>query len=281
MKSSFVIDETYDLEKSSQYIVSIQLALDGFSFVITDSERNKLIVFHYQPVSMSLPEIDFFNAADDYFKGQVFFQESYKEVRVFFSFPKYTLLPASFFKLESLKKYFEFNHKLGEFEELNYDRLNHGNIYNVFAIPSDLSSIVVNYFNSFKVIHASSIFIDMSINMSKNSDDTNLFVHLHDKYFFIVAVRKNELVFSNCFEYEGTSDFIYFVMNVVEQLKFNPNDIKVYAMGDIYKLSNNLLIMKRYLKNVSLFEAFSEDNFSYGFGDVELHRHSLLFTGAL
>jgi len=281
MKNSFVIDETYDLEKSSQYILSIQLALDGFSFVINDSKRDKLIVFHQQPVSMSLPENDFYNAADDYFQEQVFFQESYKEVRIFFSFPKYTLLPASFFKLDNLKKYFEFNHKLGEFEELNYNKLNHGNIYNVFAIPSDLSSIVVNYFNNFKVQHSASIFIDMALNLSKNSDDTNLFVHLHDRYFYVVAVKKNELIFSNCFEYEGTSDFIYFVMNVVEQLKFNPNDINVYAMGDIYKLSNNLLIMKRYLKNVSLFDAFSDDNFSYGFNDIELYKHPLLFTGAL
>lgn len=280
MSDTFIIDESYDLDKSSEYSLSIQVALDGFSFVINDTQRNKLIVFGNKEVSPTLPERDFLDAVQDFFNEQVFFQERYPSTKIILSLPKFTTIPCVFFNTEQLVNYYDLNVDRGEFEELNYNKLN-SEIYTVFSMHSDLSSIFINSLSNYKFIHSSGLLINKALQKCKNSKDSQIFIEVRKTYFFVAICSYGELVLANSYRFYSLNDFIYFVMNVYEQMKLNPAETVLHLTGNIDKTSNMYFILKRYIKYIEVQESIDLGSVSAGFNEIDIHKFLLLFNEAL
>ena len=136
-----LLDETLDINITRSYHLSIQIDLNGFSFCILDSTRNKYVALNHYSLKKeeeAVPE-----EIREIFGKDEFLNQEYKSVKIIWQSERSTLVPEPLFNKENLNDYFTFNHpkREGE-EEIIYNRIRTVEAYVVFTVPGYLPGLV-------------------------------------------------------------------------------------------------------------------------------------------
>ena len=127
-------------------------------------------------------------------------------------------------------------------------------------------------YNYIKFYHQSSPFIENALIENKNQKfDYKVYIYNYVSFFDIIVITPQKLLFYNSFKYHNENDFIYFLMNVFEQLKLNPALTPVYLMGNISKLSDYYETLKKFITNIKFKKNTNNFNYSYVFNQIPEH----------
>src|SRR5665811_1617082 len=97
------IDETFDIKLASEYHLSIQVGLDGFSFCILDIHRRKYIVFQHIPLIVG--KLQFLSKkVESIFDQDEKLNASYQSVSITYSTNNATLFPKEYSEQANLLK---------------------------------------------------------------------------------------------------------------------------------------------------------------------------------
>ncbi len=276
MKDFTFADETIDLNRSESYKLSIQAALNGFSFSLYDTVRNKYILLKHYDLSdkpsfeQKGEQIESFLSKDKYF------QYPYKQVSALFSNPKSLLIPSPVFDEQSIKKYFEFNHPLEELEEIHYNYLDQIDAYNVFSIPNPITNALKKQFKNIQFLHHSFPLIFYYLNFI-HSDKIHTGLNIYGGFVDILAVEKEKLLYFNSFDYQKNEDILYYVLNVFQQLNLDPSGNDLNVTGSNFQTDSLLKELKQFIKKVDLVKPPREFTYSYLFKKEMTHYFSNLF----
>ncbi len=254
---------------NKNYILSIQISLDGFSFCIVDEERSKLIALE----TYAIQEIDDHEilAKDlaELMDGLDIIKRRFNRVNVLFEGAKAALIPFPIFDENNLDSYLIFNHKLIHGEEILFDKLNTLQAYNVFAIPTCIKDLIKEKFINYKIHHFSSTLIEGLLIKNKNQDLHNqVFVNVRSKYLDVLIIEGPKLVFFNSFRYKTVEDLAYFLIYVLEQQSLNPENIDLIMLGEINKGSKYYEILFKYIRNIEFIERNDFFTYSYALDEV-------------
>jgi hypothetical protein len=97
----------------------------------------------------------------------------------------------------------------------------------------------------------------------------------------VTAIEKGVLTLHNVFKYHSQEDFIYFILSVFEQLKFNPETTPILLSGWITALNTEVAVLKKYIRNVEWEERPVEFGYSYTFSGSAKHTFNRLFQQSL
>ena len=65
----------------------------------------------------------------------------------------------------------------------------------------NINNVLLDVFSDFDYRHTSSILIEKLLDLSKNDDDRQMFVHFEEKSFEIIVVQNRKLLFYNSFDF--------------------------------------------------------------------------------
>ncbi len=254
---------------NKNYILSIQISLDGFSFCIVDEDRNKLIALQ----NYAIQEIDDYSVLtedlDKLLSDLDIIKKRFNRVNVLFEGSKASIIPFPLFDKDASIDYLKFNHKLEHGEEVIYDKLNTLQAYNVFAIPTCIKNWVKDKFINYKISHFSSTLIEGLLVKYKNQELNNqVFVNVRNHYLDIVIIEGSKLSFFNSFRYKTVEDFAYYMIYVLEQQNLNPENIELIMLGEINKASKYYEILYKYIRNIEFIERNDFFSYSYALDDV-------------
>lgn len=254
---------------NKNYILSIQISLDGFSFSIIDEERNKILSLE----TYAIQEIDDYEllAKDlaELLDSLDMLKRRFNRVNVLFEGTKATLIPFPLFNENQLESYLRFNHKLMMDEEVLFDKLNTLQAYNIFAIPSCIKDLIKEKFINYKISHFSSSLIEGLLVKYKNQDIHNqAFVNIRSDYFDVLIIEDSTLVFFNSFRYKTVEDLAYFLIYVLEQQNLNPENVNLIMLGEINKGSKYYEILYKYIRNIEFIERNDFFTYSYALDEV-------------
>jgi len=254
---------------NKNYILSIQISLDGFSFCIVDDERNKLIALE----TYAVQEIDDYEilAKDlgELFNNLDILKRRFNRINVLFEGTKSTLIPFPLFEDAASEHYLKFNHKLEHGEEISFDKLNSLQAYNVFSIPTCIKDLIKSKFINYKINHFSSTLIEGLLIKYKNQDLNNqVFVNIRSNHLDVLIIEGSKLVFFNTFRYKTPEDLAYFLIYVLEQQKLNPENIDLIMLGEIDKNSKYYEILFKYIRNIEFIERNDFFTYSYALDEV-------------
>jgi hypothetical protein len=251
------------------YILSIQISLDGFSFCIVDEERSKLIALE----NYAIQEIDdYVVLAQDL--GELIgnleiIKRRFNRVNVLFEGEKSTIIPFPLFDKNAAEDYLKFNHKLEHDDDVIYDKLNSLQAYNVFAIPLSIRNLIKDKFINYKISHFSSTLIEGLLIKYKNQDLQNqVFVNVRAKYLDILIIDGSKMTFFNSFRYKTVEDFAYYMIYVLEQQNLNPENIELIMLGEINKASKYYEVLYKYIRNIEFIERNDFFSYSYALDEV-------------
>ncbi len=234
--------------------LSLQVTLNGFSFCIIDTLNTKIV---------ALTEIDFSDfpnsskVEDHYWKAfndYAELKEKYDEVVVLHDSNLATFVPTALFDEAFLGSYLQYNTKVFETDFFSFDSLPNYEMNHVFIPFVNINNYLLDQFSTFNYKHVNTILVSKLLELSKNIDEKQVFVHFSKIKFEIVVVHNQKLLLYNSFDFITKEDFIYYLLFSTEQLNLNPEYFRVQLLGLISEDSELFKIAYKFIRNVSLLD---------------------------
>ncbi|MBI9053498.1 MAG: DUF3822 family protein [Bacteroidales bacterium] len=277
MQSFAYIDETLDINLTQSYELSIQLSLNGLSFCLLDTVRNKFIVLKHIQFQAYSAFDDYLDIIEKAIESNDLLNHEYRKVKLVWISNKNTLIPSSLFNIDNLKTYFEFNQKLNDLDEIHYTELKYANAYSVFTIPNQIATIFTRVYSNIIFYNQQTPEIENAL-FRYNSNEFKVLIHVENDFFDLIITQKGKLLLYNNFVYKNEIDMLYYIMYSFEQLKINPESIDLILSGILTKNSKEHLKLKEFIRHIR-FEKHSEENsFSYTFNKIAHHHYTNLFN---
>jgi hypothetical protein len=270
MKDFALFNDTFSISKTNTYHLSILLKPSGISYSIIDTLRRKCVAVKNANFEDLSGSDDYLNKIRDFLDKDTFLSKNYKSTDFVFSSRKSTIIPSELFDKKSLKSYFTFTHQLDEFEEIHFNRLNQVDAVNIFSIPSDLTTLMVNRFPELRFYHQASTFIDNTLHKSETTGYI-LGIMAYKTYFDVAVCNNGKLFLYNNFDFQNEADFVYHISNVYQQLKISDLKTNIFLSGDIDKDSPKYKLLIKYLRNVWFAKIPDNANVKYLFKEVPEH----------
>lgn len=256
--------------------LAIQVTLNGFSFCVFDTLNHSVLM---------VETIDFgtfpkATKVEDYFwKAFIDHKEltkTYDEVVVIHDNNLNTFVPKGLFDEPFSGSYLQYNTKVFETDFFAFDEIANYEMNNVYIPYVNINNYLLDQFESFNYKHASGILVSKLLDVSKNVDEKQVFVHFSTDKFEIVVVQNQKLLLFNSFDYKTKEDFIYYLLFTAEQLNLNPEHFRLQLLGAISEESELFAIAFKYIRNVSLLDV-SELQQHNDFSRAQNLKHFILF----
>ncbi|MBC34729.1 MAG: hypothetical protein CL663_01610 [Bacteroidetes bacterium] len=272
---------SHQSEFKKDYVLSIQIALDGFSFCILDTEKNKhlaLETYRIQEIVNYTLLADELNTIIDRIDV---IKRRFSKVLVLFEGEKSSLVPTPLFEETKLPDYLKFHYKLDTDEEVMSNHLQNLDAYNVFSIPFKIKELIKSKFINTKFCHQSTTLIESLLVKLKNQQSGNtVFINYRESSFDIIYLKNGKMHFYNSFHYRTAEDFVYFIIFTLEQLKLNPETIDLCLLGEIDKSSKYYQLLYKYVRNIRFIERNDFYTYSYVLDNIPSNHFYNLFNAS-
>jgi hypothetical protein len=261
-------DESFDPFDTSNYSLFVQLSETHVSWCILDNEKNKYVVIesfasYLQEVAENIPWI----------------KQPFASVCLMFENNRATLIPALLFDPEQKDSYIDFIHEKDDGAETLYDKLQQLEIVNVYGVPAKLLEAALRIFPGAKIFHHSSALIhSIWLNYKNRINRKKVFLYVRESDFDLIIFDGKQLNYSNSFHFVASTDVIYYVIFVMEQLTLNPEETEVALMGNIEIDSEIYDLLLRYIRHIEFMKRNAAFRFSYIFNEIPAHHFYPLFN---
>ncbi|MBL7966902.1 MAG: DUF3822 family protein [Prolixibacteraceae bacterium] len=269
-------DKSFDLKFASEYHISIQVSLDGFSFCILDVRHNKYVSFKHFPLIVGKPQF-LAKKIEAIFEQEEELNASFKSVSVTYSTNKATLVPKVIDQSDDLFRVAAFTSEISRNEDIQINDLPGFNYQLVYSYPKELMLLLNRKFTDFKICHKS-IPVILSGVSQRNDKKNTVLINFEKKYIRIIVLKGQQITLFNSFFYKNEADFLYYTLNICQSLQIDPEHDEMLIGGYVADDSSYIRLLKKYISNIHFLKPSSD--FSYGilFEKVQKHQFVSLFN---
>ena len=241
-------DGSFEIAKTKNYILSIQVCLDGFSFFIFDTNEKRMVAIKNSPLKISSEDL-LARRLKEWLETEELLKFQFKSVRIYFYTENFTLVPAEYLGYEKNRNLTSvlFDKKLGtNFIENKIENLNLSLFY---PVSQDVLSVLNQFFNKgFEINHAIKNLFQPPVKSVKRYLSI---IHTTKKYFYLLIFEGKNLLLANCFQTPHPNDLVYNVINTFQQLEIARSNTELFVSGAIHQNSEINELLKVYFENLS------------------------------
>lgn len=271
-----VIDNSFDLKQTSNYHISIQIGLDGFSFCILDVLLKKYIVLRHIPLIVGKNQF-LAKKIESIFEQEEILNHEFKSVSVSYSSNKSTLIPKEFNEQKLINKIAQITNTIDRYEDYRINEIQESEYNILYVVPIELITLLNRKFTEYSFTHKSIPLINSYFCQCKNHTNS-IILNFEKKYIRVIAIKNEQIVFFNSFFYKSETDFLYYILNTLLNLNSNQEKDEIYIGGFIASESNYLRQLKKYFNKISFLKPFEEYNYSNIFNKTQAHQFVSLFN---
>ncbi|MCB0465493.1 MAG: DUF3822 family protein [Aequorivita sp.] len=268
-----ILQKTNNIQNTHNNRLSVQVSLNGLSFLVTNPEREDPIFFIEKILDHSTtPEELLMDIETIMFKHDIL-NEAFSEVSIIYSTPIYSLVPNSLFDETKASEYLKFNSKILANDYMAHDVIEDQDIVVVYVPFMNINNFFFEKYGSFSYYHAITVMLKVILE-KENHSLPKMYLHFHKNSFDCIVLKNGELQLCNSYKYKTPEDFIYYTLFCMEQLNLNPENLSVILFGEIEKEDDNFKIAYTYIRNLE----FLDSNFSYKktLDNDQPHNHFIL-----
>jgi hypothetical protein len=266
------VDDSFDLKLTSEYHLSIQAGLDGFSFCILDLHRNKYLVFRHIPLIVGKPQF-LSRKVEVIFDEEEKLNASYQTASITYSTIHATLFPKEFANTSDLLKIASLTSDVNRIEDIRTENIPGFNYQLVYGVPKELMSLFSRKYAEFKFTHKS-VPLFASVISQRNEKRNSLLINFEKKYIRMIAVKGSEIALFNSFYFKNETDFLYYTLNIWQSLQFDAERDEILIGGFVADDSSFIRQIKKYISNI----LFLKPNGNYGYGNLfdKIQKHQFV-----
>ena len=255
----------------------LQISLSEISFCIIDTLTNKIETFGDFPLDKSANFTEIENTILDFIKSTPLLQSDFDNVVVLYNNDLNTFVPQVLFDENFLGSYLQYNVKVFENDFISYDEIANYDMNNVYIPYANINNALIDIYGNFNFKHSYSVLVKKLLDLSKNIDETQIFVHCQKDNFQLAAIKNQKLLLFNSFDFKTKEDFIYYLLFTIEQLQLNPETLQLKIFGNISKESEIFQIAYKYIRNITLF--FEHNDLERKITQQNYLQHFILIHG--
>lgn len=264
------IDETFDLKHATEYHLSIQVGLDGFSYCILDILRKKFILLQHIPLIVG--KLQFLpKKMEAIFDQEEKLSASYQSISVTYSTNKATLIPKTYGDSELVTKIAELTNELSRNEDFAVNDLPGFNQQLLFIYPKELMTLLNRKYTHFSFFHKSVPLLATAIEQRDEKKNT-LLINFEKQTVRMIAIKDMQIALYNIFYFKNESDFLYYTLNICHSLQIDPQRDELLICGYVADDSGYIRQLKKYVSNVSFLKPSAGYNYSNTFDKVQKHQ---------
>jgi hypothetical protein len=264
------VDESFDLNRATEYHLSIQVGLDGFSFSILDILSRKFIVLQHIPLIVG--KLQFLpKKMEAIFDQQEKLSASYQSISVTYSTNKASLIPKVYADSELVAQIAELTNDISRNEEISVNDLPGFNQQVIFIHPKELITLLNRKFTEYKFMHKSVPLLASAVDQ-RNEKKNTLLINFEKQYVRIIAIKDRQIVLYNSFYFKNESDFLYYTINICHTLQIDPERDELLIGGYVADDSGYIRQVKKYISNVYFLKPSDGFYYSSTFDKVQKHQ---------
>ena len=254
--------------------LTLQIAQNGMSFCCFDTlnwevTSFKSVVFSkYSPIEEELWKA---------FVNHPQLTRPYDEIVVLHDNSFNTFVPNALFDENFLGSYLQYNTKVFETDFFAFDAIGSYELNNVYVPLMNVNNFLIDQFGVFDYKNVNSVLVTNLLDVSRNIDEKQVFVHVKETHFEIVVVRNQQLLLFNSFEYKTPEDFLYYLLFTMEQLFLNPETARVQLIGKIDESHPCFHLAYTYIRHLALYDTSALQE-KWGKTQQEALEHFILFN---
>jgi hypothetical protein len=277
MNELHLFDETFDKNQSHNYHLSIQSGMNGLSFCLLDTVRNKYIGFHHYPSQSN----EYVSSLIPIIQADPVLTLSYKSVSHMFVDGRNTLVPTSLFDAKKAAMFYQLSHGQSGCSEILSNQLDNAMAVNIFTYPPDFLIRLKEIYPGIKTFHRSSPFVEALVLHSAKWIRSKCYVSISKSEIDIGIAQMKKLEFYNSFTYKENSDIVYYLLNVLERFKLSNMLTEVYISADVENHDELFEFLNNYFNLIKFIRPSDQYLYSYMFDELQLTRFANLFNLAL
>ena len=251
------ISGNIDLNRSHQYILSIRLSTDGFSFSICNPLSDSSIYYLQKETD---PSLSFAANLKQAFREIEFLCYPFKKVNIMIINKRFTLVPFELFDDEQNEAIFYYNHSEKENEEVLYNILKKSNIAVLFGIDRSIFLLIKGYYPDARFYCQTATLIEYFAVKSRPGDSRKMYVHLNPDSIDVFCYEKGHILLINSFNCKVTEDRVYYLLYTWKQLQLDQEKDELYLTGNLRDRYNLLKELQRFILQVYIMKSTEEIN---------------------
>lgn len=252
------IDETFDLNNCNNYNLSIQFALNGFSFAIFDPVVKKIIVASEYSFVAAAP-IVLKNKIKSIINNESFMLGGFKNVKAYFTNNKITLSPKALADASMKNILLNFSHQV-ERDDTILIREIENDLQVVFSIPKTVKELLDKFYTNIE--YRSSICPVLSYSKKINTSFRVLFISIHGHGIQVLVMYGGLIEAFNSFFVQNEIDILYYVLNLMNNFDDNLKT-ELILLGKVDKTQGLIGLFRNYFERIRFAEYVSDYNISY------------------
>ncbi len=244
--AEFSADKSFDLNNTSKYNLSIQVSLDGFSFLILD--KNRLLAWKNTVAKISSEKF-VARRLLEWLDSEKVLQKKFNTVEVTCFFRKFTCIPEAFFEEDKKQKVFELlfpdltSQNIVVFRtDKSVDRL-------LCAIPDNLEKLLFKQFGDYLLAHPVQHLIS-GLQQVKTVSENKMAIWVGSKELFITIIKNEQVQLVNQFSFSNSNDALYFAVSALKQIGISPHKTSLYLSGYLDGKKDLMVKMDKYFGRV-------------------------------
>lgn len=232
--SALIADKTFDLIYAKEYILSIQVSLDGFYFSII--HNNRLLALKKSPVKISSGKF-LGRRFSEWLSTNKIFEKDFKEVRIIYFSDKITAIPGDYYNYDKQDELINrlFGKQSGYKAYDNYWPANRCNL--VFSINEQFLKEAAQKFSDFKIIHPVTVLNDR-IQSQLKENTIFITLYFYKNSFFTILYSGKELKSVNCYNYTNSDDAAFYLFSLLSANNIVYKEANLIVAGDIETYNN-------------------------------------------
>ncbi|MFW5755435.1 MAG: DUF3822 family protein [Tangfeifania sp.] len=261
-------DPSFDLKRTSEYTLSIQVSLDGFSFSLVRIYDNRLVGLKNVPAKISTEKF-IARRFSEWIQSEEIFNHQFSDVRVQYNTGNFTLVPNPFFKDGKQNELagMLFEQEVTSQVVSNFDEIS--GIQLLFTMPVSLHNETTGKFGNCKVVHPA-LALAKKYPLDFRDNEKGVLLYFSKDNFILLLFSEDKLLLANRFNFSHANDVVYYLTAVLDQQKIIPRDTKIYLSGEIFPESQPESLLRKYFINTEFWHPKNPMNTEI-FGD-KLHR---------
>jgi len=246
--SEFIADKAFDLNNTKEYILSIQVSLDGFYFSVVFN--NRLLILEEYSLKIS----------SDKFLGRRFnewlscadlFKRPWAGVKIVYLTGKITIVPGDFYDFDKQDEIINliFNKQAGYITRDNYWPENRCNL--IFPVHEDFLETADQKFPGYQIIHPATV-LNQKIQPYLEDNKAILSLFFENDLFYQILYCDKELKSVNCYFYNNAEDVIFYVLSVLNSYNITYSNAYLILAGKIEPSDEIYKKLNHYTENISI-----------------------------
>lgn len=273
-------DEKFDVDHLHQYCLLIHMGVRDLQIGIVD-DQNRLVFFEDYIFQNLNSSDDQWALLKELFEAHHLLTAGFwKKVKFSIKNNKLVQVPGALFVKDAAAEYLKLNARFDPKKEVVLHCENvKSNIVTVFALHKGIHQWICDLYPNSSVgfMHQSACLIE-GILHEKVDEKPPLFVYIDRFKLHILSVKGGRLMYYNQFSIQHFSDYLKYIMLVLNTMHMDQKNSKIILWGYIGKNSPHSIEFSKYIKNVSFGERPKYLKFGYLFDEIQDHHFYDLYS---